>query len=150
MHLGPLHFTPKQVGPLHSFLLLLLLLASMADATSSPSSLTNISSRRNINGVPDEPTSVTSPSSLTNINGVPDEPTSLMSLPNDIMLIIIRRLGKISLESLVNAKATCTTIRDLGEHPYVVKSLSINQIVTHKVISFCFIPVSINKLEFQG
>ena len=125
MHLGPLHFTPKQVGPLHSFLLLLLLLASMADATSSPSS-------------------------LTNINGVPDEPTSLMSLPNDIMLIIIRRLGKISLESLVNAKATCTTIRDLGEHPYVVKSLSINQIVTHKVISFCFIPVSINKLEFQG
>lgn len=53
---------------------------------------------------------------------------SLTDLPNDMLFVIMKKLGKDSYGSYVRAKASCKLLRDIGEENGVLKHLSINHI----------------------
>ena len=61
-------------------------------------------------------------------NGGPEGSHTLTSLLTEMLLEIMKKLVKESYISFVNAKATCSTLRDIGEHSSVVKHLSIKQL----------------------
>ena len=63
-----------------------------------------------------------------NGNGGPTHCDSLTMLPTELIVEVMKRLGRVSLASFINAKATCKTLRDVGERACVVKEAAIREL----------------------
>ena len=53
---------------------------------------------------------------------------SLLDLPDDMIFVIIKRVGRDCYRSFVNAKVACKTFKRISEEPKVIQEIAINQI----------------------